>query len=105
MENGGHRDRLRIVAGIPSIRDRSDCARCTNAGNPLNSDAMELLVTDGRARDWFAALKLSSCEAITSWFAPEPPLTTAVIVMPRTVNGREVYFKLYEYASPSWRFW
>src|SRR5207249_8157842 len=69
------------------------------------NDAMEFLLTDERARDWFAALKLGSCEAITRWFAPEPPLTTTVIVMPRTVNGREVFFKLYEYASPTWRFW
>lgn len=71
---------------------------------------MELLQTDPRARDWLTALKLDSCAAIVKFFAPpEPLLTTTVIVIPRTVqlpdhSTRSVFYKLYEYASPSWRF-
>jgi hypothetical protein len=67
---------------------------------------MERLHIDARARDWLAALKLNSCAAILNFFAlPEPPLKTTVIVTPRALDSRSVFFKLYEYAAPSWRFW
>ena len=72
---------------------------------------MESLQTDPRSRDWLTALGLDSCAAIVKFFAlPEPPLTTTVIVTPRTVqlpdhSTRSVFYKLYEYPSPSWHFW
>jgi len=72
---------------------------------------MESLQTDPRSRDWLTALGLDSCAAIVKFFTPsEPPLTTTVIVIPRTVqlpdqSTRSVFYKLYEYATPSWRFW
>jgi len=72
---------------------------------------MESLQIDLRARDWLSALGLESCKAIMKFFAsPESPLTTTVIVAQRTVQipdktTRSVFYKLYEYAAPSWRFW
>ncbi|MGH8596797.1 MAG: lipopolysaccharide kinase InaA family protein, partial [Gammaproteobacteria bacterium] len=72
---------------------------------------MESLQTDPRARDWLTALGLDSCATIVKFFAPsELPLTNSLIVIPRTVqlpdkSTRSVYYKLYEYASPSWHFW
>ncbi len=72
---------------------------------------MERLDIDPRARDWLGALGLNSCAAFLKYFAlPEPPLTTAVVVTPKTVtlpdrSTRTVFYKLYEYGSPSWRFW
>jgi len=72
---------------------------------------MESLQTDPRSRDWLTALGLDSCAAIVKLFAlPEPPLATTVIGTPRTVqladhSTRSVFYKLYEYASPSWYFW
>ena len=46
---------------------------------------MEALKTDPHARDWLAALGLDTCAAIVRFFAlTEPPLTTTVIVIPRT---------------------
>src|SRR5438309_10458873 len=71
---------------------------------------MESLQTDPRSRDWLTAIKLDSCAAIVKFFAlPESPLTNTVIVIPRTLqlpdqSTRSVFYKLYEYASPSWKF-
>ena len=71
----------------------------------VNIPSMESMHTDARARDWLRKLRLDSCDAFLKIFAPDSPGKTAVVVAPRTVDGRSVFFKLYEYAAPSWNFW
>jgi tRNA A-37 threonylcarbamoyl transferase component Bud32 len=67
---------------------------------------MESLHIDARARDWLSELGLTSSGAILKYFVlPEPPLRHTVTVTPRSMDGRSVYCKLYEYRAPSWRFW
>lgn len=65
---------------------------------------MESLQIDERAHGWLDKLGLKSCSAIIDYFVPEQPLTSTVVVKPRTVDGREVFFKLYNYTTPAWRF-
>jgi len=66
---------------------------------------MESLLIDPRAHDWWRALRLDSCADVVRFFLPGAPSTKTVVVTPRTVGGREVFFKVYQYAGPSWRFW
>ncbi len=85
---------------------------CTSRRAAGKNRGMDRLYIDPRARDWLVALKLDSCATILAFFAPsEPPQIKAVIVVPRTVQlpgggeTRSVFYKLYEYAAPSCRFW
>lgn len=77
----------------------------------LNNHRMESLLTDPRADNWLKSLNLTSAGAIARYFAPaEPVVRTTVIVTPRTValpdkTTRDVFYKLYEYAAPTWHFW
>jgi hypothetical protein len=54
---------------------------------------MESLQIDPRVQGWWRTLRLDSCADITRFFLPETPLAKSVVVTPRTVGGREVFFR------------
>ena len=72
---------------------------------------MESLQIDPRSRGWLTALGLDSCAAIVKVFAStEAPSKSTVTIIQRRVqlsdqSTRTVFYKLYRYTSPSWKFW
>ena len=71
---------------------------------------MDFLQIDPKYAAPFAQLRLNSCAAVAKFFAePEPPLVTTVFVTPKTLqlpgdSVLTVFYKQYEYETPSWRF-
>ena len=71
---------------------------------------MDSVTLDARYQAAFARMGLASFGAIVRRFHPvEPSGKTAVLVTPATLGTpggetRDVFFKLYHYSSPAWRF-
>ena len=71
---------------------------------------MDAVTIDARYRAIFARMGLARCDAIIRRFQPaSPPEKTAVLVVSSAIEAADgeslaVFFKLYHYQSPSWRF-
>ena len=93
--------RLRRASENPLFNSRPD----------LTTDgvAMDLLLIEPAWREAFARLGLNSCTAVVRHIARSDPVKPGVLVKPTFLPGPSgdatpVFYKQYEYASPSWRF-